>query len=473
MKQSKINWNNPKVKWIAPLLVLVGGFVLSMLFIVGGPTVKPQPAATKLPGVQTLTVTSEDISIPVNTRGIVDPGIKAQLTSAVSGAITKISSKLENGAFFKKGDFLLSVDKSGYEMELDQAEAQFASAKLNLDRTRATTRSSDIEGIRVGKKSEFARGVPQLREAKANYKAAESLVALKKKLLRKTTVRAPFDGRVLEKMVNSGGNVAAGAPIATIYSIDKAVVRLPLSDSQLELIDIPDRYVNEHATEHNNPMVILRDSENKYTWRGKIVRSEGNINPANRLTYVVAEVDSPYARDPSQPDRPPLAAGTFVEALIQGRTHRNVSMVPLEALHDMDSIWVLDDNSRIHEKTVHVLYRGKDRVYISSGLSNGDEVVLTPLDVMVENMEVAVMSEAEPLPPVVAEELFGAAHPTQQIAASTIPTPANAAAPNVAHDAPAMTMDTPDNDAVNQAPDPDNFTDDMGGMMDIEQEGDI
>lgn len=465
MKQSKINWNNPKTKWIAPPLVIIGGIVISAMFVVSGPTVLPQPPAFKLPGVQTMTVTTENISIPVHTRGIVDPGIKAQLTSAVSGAITKISSKLENGAFFKKDDFLLSIDRSSYEMELEQARAQFASAKLQLDRTRATTRTSDIEGIRVGKKSDYARGVPQLREAQANYKAAESMVALKKKLLSKTTVRAPFDGRVMEKMVNAGGNVSIGAPIASIYSIDKAVVRLPLSDSQLDLIDIPDRYVDDRVVQHTNPMVILRDSEHKYSWRGKIVRSEGNINPQNRLTYVVAEVDAPYARDPNHPDRPPLAAGTFVEAIIQGRTHRDVSVVPLDALHEMDTIWVLDENSRIHEKTVSVLYRGKDRAYISSGLDSGDEIVLTPLDVMVENMEVAVISEAEPLPGLVSEELFGPVQPAPQIAAST-PTTAPP-------EPPVMAMEPPENDIVNKAPAPEEFTDGMSGMMDIEQEGDI
>ncbi len=396
-----------KKLWL-PIFITLGGFFIVTLLLSSPPKIKPKPKSAKLPGVEVMTLYSEQTSIPVQTRGTVNPAIQIQLTSEVMGSVIAVSPKFSNGAYFKKGDWLIKIDSSQYDMELERAQANEASARLNLLKTQANIRSGNIEGINVGKRSELAKGIPQLKEAESSYNAARSAVRLSRRQLEKTTIKAPFDGRVLKKTVDIKEYVSTGKPLAKLYSIDKAEVRLPLSTAQLELVDVPLRYANDTNKKEKQPAVIIKEGSGKYQWQGRIIRSEGNVDPRNRLTYVIAQIDSPYSPDPSQPGRPPLSAGTFVSATVQGRTHGSLISVPLSALHNMDELHVLDSENRIHVRKVDILYRGKDRIYIKTGVEEGEKIVLTQLDVVVENMEVVIKNEAEPMKALISEDFFTA-----------------------------------------------------------------
>lgn len=400
-----------------PVFIFLAGSVIVIALLSSPPKIKPKPKSAKLPGVEVITLKSEQTRIPVHTRGNVNPAIQIQLTSEVNGSVIAVSPKFSNGSYFKKGDWLVKVDRSQYEMEVERAQAKAASARLNLLKTRANIKSGNIEGINVGRRSELAKGVPQLKEAEGNYNATVSAVKLARRQLEKTTITAPFDGRVLKKAIDIKEYVAIGKPVAQLYSIDKAEVRLPLSTAQHELVDIPLRYASE-STNENQPPVILEDSSGKYHWKGRIIRSEGNVDPRNRLNYVIAQIDSPYAPDPLQPDRPPLSAGTFVSATIQGKTHEKLISLPLDALHNMDEVRLLNSENRVHVQKVDILYRDKDRAFISSGVRDGDKVVLTPLEVVVENMEVVVLSEAEPMKPLISEDIFAIKSPEKNTSTS-------------------------------------------------------
>ena len=400
---------------IAPLLLLVLGAILTYTLVNTGPKMKKAPPKIwKLPGVKVISVTAESITIPVSTRGLVHPTTKIQLTSEVSGVITKVSPKLVNGAYFKKGEMLLKINPSHYEAELNNAKANVASAKHHLVKTKAATRTSDAVDFDI-ERSDLAKGKPQMREAQAKYTAALSAMRLAKRSLENTTIIAPFDGRVASKLANIKEHTTIGKPVAEIYAIDSVELRLPLSEIQMALVDIPQRYSGESIS-GNEPNVILEDTKHQFRWHGKINRSEGSVDPRNRLTFVVARVEDPYARDPEQPGRPPLTMGSFVEATIQGIQHNNIFSVPRKAIHNMNEIWTLDDENRLHVKNVDILYRGKDRIYVKEGLEDNERVILTPMKAVVENMEVAITSELEPLSPILTDDLFG---PVQRIDSSS------------------------------------------------------
>lgn len=448
---------------LVPIAIVVGGVVAFTLLVSEGPQVKPQPKTAKLPGVQVMRIQSEDITIPVQTRGIVNPATQVELTSEVSGTVTKVSPKLSNGSYFRKGDWLLKVDPSHYELELSKAKAELAKATTEYKKTRASVRSGQAVSIDI-QKSDLAKGIPQLQQAQAMLDAAQAAVDHARKQKEKTILVAPFDGRVMEKNVDIKEFLSTGVPVAKIYSVDRAEVRLPLTTDQLDLVDVPLRYVSETSS-HAAPRVMLEDATGKYRWFGRIVRSEGNIDPRNRQVYVVASIENPYARDEHQSSRPPLAAGSYVNATIEGRVHKNVFSLPLDAVHNMNEVWTLDDDNRLHVRKVDVMYRGKDRVYISSGLEDAEKVVVTLLDVVVEDMEVAILSEINPLEPVIASTLFsdddgGSATASATDAEAEQSAPAaktdNKAAPKAAPE-PSIKLDP----------------DDMAGMMGLEEESDI
>jgi multidrug efflux pump subunit AcrA (membrane-fusion protein) len=137
------------------------------------------------------------------------------------------------------------------------------------------------------------------------------------------------------------------------------------------------------------PAVILHAdfAGQRYEWAGRIVRTEGEIDPRSRMVHAVARVNDPYSRG-EDPQRPPLASGLWVTATITGRSVEDVSLLPRAALREGDQVWVLDEEDRIRFRDVGVLRKTADEVIIQSGLEAGERIVLSQLAVVTDGMSV-------------------------------------------------------------------------------------
>jgi len=60
--------------------------------------------------------------------------------------------------------------------------------------------------------------------------------------------------------------------------------------------------------------------------------------------------------------------------------------VPRGALHDNDTVWIVDDENRLHIREVEILRRERDEVLIRSGLDGSERIVLTNLSGAAEGM---------------------------------------------------------------------------------------
>ncbi len=379
------------VKIVLPIIILALSAMVAWQIFANGPKVKRLAIEVKPPLVEVLTALQQDVRIPVYTQGTVTPRTSIQLAAQVSGNITKVSEKFANGGFFTKNDILLSVDKSEYRLAITKAKAIVARAKQQLAKAEVDFNQAKQEIESMGKKGKsvtaYALKRPQLEEAKANLKAARADLEIAELQLKRCDVRAPFDGRVLEKIVGVGQYIIPGQKLASLYAIDIAEVRLPLSETQVGLLDIPYSYQGVKR-EGPGPAVTLQGSfaGRNYRWQGEIVRTEGGIDEKNRLLYVVAQVLNPYNQDLSQPERPPLSMGMFVQAEIEGRQFNGTYVLPRSALHGNEMIWLLNKESRLELLKVSVLFRGPDHIYINNGIKNGDSVIVSPLDVVVSGM---------------------------------------------------------------------------------------
>lgn len=138
------------------------------------------------------------------------------------------------------------------------------------------------------------------------------------------------------------------------------------------------------------------------------------------MLYVVAQVMDPYSSDPNQPGRPELVAGSFVEATIGGREFDNIYQVPRKALRNGSQLWAVNAKGRLEQKDVAIIYKAKDYIYVSSGLQDGDKVVLSQMDIAVEGMVVRSQEqedfefEQEPEPQ---QDLFGQAVKSKSVIA--------------------------------------------------------
>jgi RND family efflux transporter MFP subunit len=381
------------LKFVLPIVAIVTGIVVSLLLFVSRPEIEHKPLNVKAPLVTVQEMQAQSQSIPVFTRGTVTPGTEIQLISEVSGQVLELSPNFANGGFFRKGEILVRVDPIEYEVNIKRAEANKAQAYQA--KLQAEAEKKARSRVKNTSKSQLANYEIQYQQAKAQYDATVAELEAVKLQKARTIVRAPFDGRVRMATLNLGQFVRPGQQMGSIYAVDVAEVRLPLSDRQLSLVDVPMRF--QDTLKHTLPEVTLTEefAGRTYTWKGQVVRAEGGVDERNRLLYVVARVQNPYSADPNQPGRPELVAGSFVEATIDGRRFDHIFEVPRKALRNGAQLWVVDKQNKLREKEVAIIYKSKNHIYVSSGLENGEKVVLSQMDIAVDGMTVRTQYEED------------------------------------------------------------------------------
>ena len=308
-----------------------------------------------------------------------------------AGRVTWVAPSFAPGGFFEEGDVLLRIDPFDYQQAMITARSQLAQARLRLAQEEAESEIALREWQSLGRGDPRALTLrePQLEDAKASVAAAEAGLVRAERDLERADVRAPYIGRVRSKNVDVGQFVTVGAAIATVYAVDVAEVRLPLPDDQLAYLDLPIAY--RGTTIQDGPQVTFRTTfaGATYEWRGRILRTEGEIDPVSRMVHVVAEVHDPYASG-SDPRRPPLAVGMYVEAEIEGRAFDEIVVVPRAALQGRNQVLTIDRDSRVQFREIDILRATTESVYVRSGLTQGETVAISSLDGPTDGMLVQI-----------------------------------------------------------------------------------
>jgi RND family efflux transporter MFP subunit len=389
------------LKAILPIIIIIVGVVIARQLLIHSPKAQRTAVVTQPPQVRILQVQPQDVRIPVFSQGTVTPAVSSNISAEVTGRIIETSPQFANGGFFDQGDVLVSINPSDYELAITKAEALVATARQQLARAEAEYKQKleEYKGVDPSKVSDYALRKPEYEEAKAKLKAAQADLNLARVQLSRCEIRAPFAGRVVEKKADVGQYVSPGMVLASVYAIDVAEVRLPLSQQQIKLLDLPPVIATQDRRDDVAVRLTGQANGKTHHWESRIVRTEATIDERNRLQYVVAQVDDPYGLEPrgsqqNNATRPALPTGLFVEAEIEGRLLQDVYVLPRLAIHNTDKVWLLDQQQRLRIRNVKLVHRGEDKAYVSEGLAPGDTLIVSPLDAVVDGMRVRVQDAA-------------------------------------------------------------------------------
>lgn len=378
---------------LLPLALLLGGAYGAKRLMDAYTPPETAPVVFEPPLVRVLEATEERIRLTIEAEGSVSPRVESELVPEISGRVISVSPSLAIGGFFKAGDELLKIDGREYQLAVIRARAAIAQAELRVatEEQEGAVARAEWEDLSDGEPTPLALRIPQLAEAKAALASAEAATEQAKIDLERTSVRAPFDGRVRRKQVDIGQYVQRGQSIATLYSTDVAEVHLAIPDQQLEYVDLPLAYVNADADDRQPRVVLSTEfAGNTYKWRGRIVRTEGEIDPETRMVGAIAQVQDPYAQAKNS-RRPPLAVGMFVRAEIQGHTVQAI-VLPRTALRGADQVWIVNAQNQLEFRQLDILRLERDRVLVRGGIEPGERVCVSNLEVAVEGMEVRVVA---------------------------------------------------------------------------------
>lgn len=351
----------------------IAGLAVCFVVFVGKPATQPtQFPEPRRPLVSVITALPSDHSITVRTQGTVEPVRRVGLVAQVSGKVEAVSELFLDGRFFKADNILLELEKADYEFAIARAVAQEAAAAQRVAEERGRNLQAQREWRDLGttEANDLFLRKPQLRAAVASLAAAKADVAAAELALQRTTVRAPFDGRLESKSVDIGQFVSPGTVLAQVYAIDRVEVHLPISDSQLALLDLP--LFETAAATYPDVTLSARFGGERWQWQGQISRVEASINRDSRVTFAIAEVNNPFGKSDSE--RPPLTPGLFVEASITGKPIQQSVELPATALRGDNTVLWVNENSRLERLPVKLLRRERDRVWVR-GIAAGQSVV--------------------------------------------------------------------------------------------------
>ena len=295
--------------WLMAFLVLFVGGGAAYALLVGKPAPEPQAPPEVVPQrVDVLSVQPSSAALTVQTQGTVQPLLEIDLVSQVAGRVVSTADTFADGGFFTADTPLLQVEQADYEFAIARAESQVAAARQRLaeERGRALQAEREWRDLGTTQANDLFLRKPQIASAEAALRAAEADLGAARLDLARTRISVPFNGRISKKHVDVGQYVAPGTPVARVYATDVAQVRLPLTDRQVALLDLPLGYDNTNAEADTGAEVLLeaRFANQAWQWRGRIVRTDASIDVNSRVVYAVAEIPRPFARDGSW-QRPP------------------------------------------------------------------------------------------------------------------------------------------------------------------------
>ncbi len=339
----------------------------------------------------------QDLPMIVRGYGTVNPRVEVEIVPEVPGKVVHVHPRLKAGGLIRAGEQIIQIDPRDYELAVQQANAVVAEAQVKLDTEKAEGDVARAEWEQLHPNSEPSSPLvlrePQIRRAQAALESAKAQLAMADLRLERTSLSLPFDVMIINERVDLGQYVVVGQSLGAAYGIKSVEIEVPLEDADLAWFDIFDNPVQfnakKRATKHIVAQVKADFGGAERIWKGRVVRTTGQVDRTSRMVSVVVEVMDPFD---TSGGRPPLLPGVFAEVVIKGKVLRNAVAVPRDAVREGNKVWVVQEG-RLKILTLEIARADKDFAYIVSGLDDKALIVVSSLDMVIDGMAVRTQDD--------------------------------------------------------------------------------
>ena len=211
-------------RWIWLLAVVAGGLGLGWYL--------NQPKAGT-PDYETVLVSRGDLAQVVTASGQLNPVIKVEVGSQISGIIEKLFVDFNSPV--KEGQLIARLDPSTYEANLIQAQGNLANVKAALELAQLSAdRAKALQADKLSAKADYERAMADLHQAEAAVKISEGALKKAQVDLARCTIYAPVDGIVISRNVNVGQTVAASLSAPTLFLIANDLAKMQIETDVAE-----------------------------------------------------------------------------------------------------------------------------------------------------------------------------------------------------------------------------------------------
>ena len=297
----------------------------------------PKKGATTVYG---MVLQPREFADNLSLTGTLEANEQIEVRSEVSGVVEQIN--FEEGSTVSKGQALVKVNDIELRAELRKVQtAQGLSsenarrAKLLLEKEAISQEEYDV--------------------ATADYKSAQAQVQLVQAQISKTTIRAPFSGKIGLRSISKGSYISPTTMIAKLVNTNQLKITF----------SIPEKYAQ---TMKVNQTLTFTTSGSKEVHNAKIYAIEPEIEIETRTLKIRAIADNKEGK---------LIPGTFANVSLPLAKLENALLVPTEALIPIQNgkkIFV-SENGKAKEVIVETGARTDKDILITSGLKAGDTIL--------------------------------------------------------------------------------------------------
>jgi CzcA family heavy metal efflux pump/RND family efflux transporter MFP subunit len=359
---------------VAPAaLALIGALGISGCQNVGGRTAASRVATQ----VGVISPERTAITRKVALTGSLEPNREATLYAKSPGYIQKILKDI--GDRVSKGDMIAEIDDPQGRSELSIAEANYQLAQQTAERLRDARKESPM----LVSQQEADQAEASLSATQANRDKAQTRVE-------ESAVRAPFNGVVTERYLDSGALVSGNSTTR-----DSRIVKVVETSPLRCVVDVPD--VDVQSMRAGKRAVVRVAELPDQAFDGTIARMAYALNPGTRTMRVDIAVTNPGGI---------LRPGMYVHVDLDLDTRANRLTVPAGAVTvGKKGAYVLVADRGVARKIpVQTGYDDGVRTEIVSGLNGSETVILVGKDQVAEGDPVT----AAPAPPALVPDAVGA-----------------------------------------------------------------
>jgi membrane fusion protein, multidrug efflux system len=307
--------------------------------------------------VDTAVATERAVPQELSLTGVLDASERTELTANATGRVIRVFVEL--GQSVKAGQPIAQVDARSAALSereavanVNTASEQLASAKLDCQRYPGLLAKGAVT------KQEYDRAMSQCQTQASSEMAARARAAQASQGVRDSTVRAPFAGKIADRMVHVGDYVRPDTKVVTLLADDPLRLRLTVPEPNISS-------VKEGVVVRFEAVGLPNRS-----FQGTIKYVGGEIRSQTRDLVVEAIVGNHDGT---------LLPGMFVTAHLATGTVK-LPVVPKRALVATDtgqSVLVVE-GGRLQQ---HIVQPGAvlgEEVAIADGVKSGQKVVTNP-----------------------------------------------------------------------------------------------
>ncbi|KDR28818.1 efflux RND transporter periplasmic adaptor subunit [Caballeronia zhejiangensis] len=334
---------------------------------------KPAPPAQKpAVDVTAVTVTAQSTPVDFEFTAQTQSSREVEIRARVDGFLEK--RMYTEGALVSANQVMFLMDKRPFEAALQTAKGSLAQQQARLLVTQQNlARVKPLAAMNALSKKDFDDAIGNEKSAEAAVIAAKGEVQTAELNLSYTTIRSPLKGLSSFARIQEGSYVTPtqGGLLTYVYQLDPMWVNFSISENELlgyreqikkgELRFPPDNKFD---------VTVIQADGSVFPQTGRIDFTNPAFSTETGTFLVRAVFANPQGT---------LRPGQFVKARVAGAVRPNAILVPQRAvLQGAKShfVWVLDEQSKPHQRVVEVGEWHGDDWFITNGLKAGERVIV-------------------------------------------------------------------------------------------------